>query len=101
MAALTHTLDNIDRNIRLLQAKLEKIERENAVLIEQNRLLTEQNRGLQTDLLMRESEISYLKSNLTTQETKEKEAQERQEDLRKEIDQYITDIDACIGWLQK
>ncbi len=101
MAALTHTLDNIDRNIRLLQAKLEKIERDNAVSTEQNRLLTEQNRGLQTDLLMRESEISYLTSSLTTQETKEKEAQERQEDLRKEIDQYITDIDVCIGWLQK
>ena len=101
MAGLTHTLENIERNVRLLQAKLEKLERENTVLIEQTRHLTEQNRVLQTDLLMKESEVSYLKTHLTTQVEKDKEAQGRQEHLRKEIDQYVTDIDECIGWLQK
>ncbi len=101
MTALTHTLDNIEQSVRLLKAKLEKLERENAVLTKETRQLTEENRVLQTDLLMRESELSYLKTQSTTQEIKEREAQERQEDLRKEIDQYITDIDECIGWLQK
>lgn len=101
MAGLTHTLENIEQNVRLLQAKLERLERENTVLIEQTRNLTEQNRVLQTDLLMKESEVSYLKTHLTTQVAKEQEAQGRQENLRKEIDQYVTDIDECIGWLQK
>ncbi len=101
MTALTRTLDNIEQSVRLLKAKLEKLERENAILTKQTRQLTEENRVLQTDLLMRESELSYLKTQSTTQEAKEKVAQERQEDLRKEIDQYITDIDECIGWLQK
>ena len=101
MAGLTHTLENIEQNVRLLQAKLERLERENTVLIEQTRHLTEQNRVLQTDLLMKESEVSYLKTHLTTQVEKDKEAQGRQEHLRKEIDQYVTDIDECIGWLQK
>jgi ribosome recycling factor len=101
VTTLTHTLDNIEQSVRLLKAKLETLERENAVLTKQTRQLTEENRVLQTDLLMRESELSYLKAQSTTHETKEKEAQERQEDLRKEIDQYITDIDECIGWLQK
>lgn len=101
MTTLTRTLDNIEQSVRQLKAKLEKLERENAILTTQTRQLTEENRVLQTDLLMRESELSYLKAQSATQETKEKEAQERQGDLRKEIDQYITDIDECIGWLQK
>jgi uncharacterized protein YoxC len=89
VAALTHTLDSIEKNVRLLKAKLEKLEQENAVLTEQNRSLIEQNRGLQTDLLMKESELSYVKTQLTPDETQEKEAQERQY-LRKEIDQYVS-----------
>lgn len=102
MAALTHTLDKIEQSVRLLKAKLERLERENAALIEQTRGLTEQNRALQTDLLMKESELSYLKTHLRTQETKENEAQGREEHLRKEIDQYVlSDIDETIGWLQK
>ena len=101
MTALTHILENIEQNVRQLKAKLERLERENTVLVEQTRVLTEQNRALQTDLLMKESELSYLKTHLTTQVEKEQEAQGRQEHLRKEIDQYITDIDECIGWLQK
>ncbi len=88
MAALTHTLDSIEKSVRLLKAKLENLERENAVLIAQNSNLIAQNRGLQTDLLMKESELSYIKTQLTTDETQEKEAQERQY-LRKEISQYV------------
>ncbi len=101
MTALTDTLENIEKKVQLLKEKLEKLEQGNAVLMEQNRGLTEQNRVLQTDLLMNGSELSHLKTQLTTQEEKDKEAQERQEHLRKEIDQYISDIDECIGWLQK
>jgi chromosome segregation ATPase len=101
VTALTDTLENIENKVGLLKDKLEKLEQENAVLTEQNRGLTEQNRVLQTDLLLNGSELSHLKANLTTQEEKDKEAQERQDYLRKEIDQYISDIDECIGWLQK
>jgi chromosome segregation ATPase len=101
VAALTDTLKNIEQNVQLLKAKLKRLERENAALKEQTRSLIDQNRVLQTDLLMNESELSHIKTHLKTQEEQDKEAQERQENLRKEIDQYIADIDECIGWLQK
>jgi uncharacterized protein YoxC len=89
MAALTQTLDSIEKSVRLLKAKLEKLERENTVLMEQTRYLAEQNRALQTDLLMKESELSYVKTQLITEETQEIEAQGRNEYLRKGINPYV------------
>ena len=101
MAALTHTLDNIEKSVRLLKTKLDKLERDNAVLTEQNQRFLAQNRALQTDLLMNESELSYLKTQLKTQEEQEPEAQERQEHLRKEINPYVSELDERLEWLQK
>ena len=101
MAALTHTLDNIEKSVRSLKTKLDKLERDNAVLTEQNQRFLAQNRALQTDLLMNESELSYLKTQLKTQEEQEPEAQERQEHFRKEINPYVSELDERLEWLQK
>jgi hypothetical protein len=53
-------------------------------------------------LLLRESEISHLKTQtLTVVEGGVKtEARERSQHLREEIDQHIQEIDKCIEWLQ-
>ncbi len=103
MAELNETLESIERKTRLLIARLARLESDNAALLDQNQKLTTENRALQTDLLLRDSEISHLKTQMTvTQELpKNGKANVRTQQIRKEIDQYITDVDSCIEWLQK
>jgi chromosome segregation ATPase len=95
------TLKSIEQKAQLLIEKLGKLEREKAQLSEQVRTLTEQNRSLQTDILLRDSEISQLKTHNKALVETRNEADGRNHHLRKEIDQYIADIDKCIEWLQK
>ena len=97
---ISETINNIERKAQLLIAKLTQLESENATLLEKNRELLEQNRTLQTDLLLRNSEISFLKKETTAQEVERSEGNERNHHLRTEIDQYILEIDKCIEWLQ-
>jgi predicted nuclease with TOPRIM domain len=103
VAELNETLESIERKTRLLIARLARLESDNAALLDQNKKLTTENRALQTDLLLRDSEISQIKTQLTvTQDLpKNGSANVRTQQIRKEIDQYITDVDSCIEWLQK
>ena len=103
MAELNDTLESIERKTRLLIARLARLESDNAALLEQNQKLITENRDLQTDLLLRDSEISHLKTQQTvTKEQPRKDvANVRTHKIRKEIDQYISDVDSCIEWLQK
>jgi regulator of replication initiation timing len=103
VAELNETLESIERKTRLLIARLARLESDNAALLEQNQKLTTENRALQTDLLLRDSEISHLKTQVTvTQEQPKKDGSNvRTHKIRKEIDQYISDVDSCIEWLQK
>ena len=97
---ISETINNIQRKAQLLIAKLAQLEHENGLILEKNRELIEQNRILQTDLLLRNSEISFLKKETTAQEVERTEGHERNHHLRTEIDQYILEIDKCIEWLQ-
>ena len=103
MAELNETLESIERKTRLLIARLARLESDNAALLDQNQKLTTENRALQTDLLLRDSEISQLKTQgeVTQELPKNGKANVRTQQIRKEIDQYITDVDSCIEWLQK
>ena len=103
MAELNDTLESIERKTRLLIARLARLESDNAALLEQNQKLTTENRALQTDLLLRDSEISHLKTqvNITQEQPKKDVSNVRTQKIRKEIDQYISDVDSCIEWLQK
>jgi hypothetical protein len=102
VAELNEILESIERKTRLLIARLARLESDNAALLEQNQKLTTENRALQTDLLLRDSEISHLKTLTVTQEQPKKDGSNvRTHKIRKEIDQYISDVDSCIEWLQK
>jgi hypothetical protein len=102
VAELNDTLESIERKTRLLIARLARLESDNAALLEQNQKLTTENRAIQTDLLLRDSEISHLKTLTVTQEQPKKDVSNvRTQKIRKEIDQYISDVDSCIEWLQK
>lgn len=94
----SETINSIERKAQLLIAKMTQLENENVLLLQKNRELLEQNRTLQTDLLLRNSEISYLKKQLEAVERTE--GVEHNQHLRTEINQYITEIDKCIEWLQ-
>jgi predicted nucleic acid-binding Zn-ribbon protein len=103
VAELNETLESIERKTRLLIARLARLESDNAALLDQNQKLTTENRALQTDLLLRDSEISHLKTQgkVTQELPKNGKANVRTQQIRKEIDQYITEVDSCIEWLQK
>jgi hypothetical protein len=102
VAEFNETLESIERKTRLLIARLARLESDNATLLDQNQKLTTENRALQTELLLRDSEISQIKTLTVTQESSENgNARVRTQQIRKEIDQYITDVDSCIEWLQK
>jgi uncharacterized membrane protein len=98
---ISNIISNIEQKTNALVAELRAVREENAKLNTQNRDLMAQNRALQTDLLLRDSEISHLKKHsITEQEVVRTEAGTQNHQLRKEIDQYIVDIDKCIEWLQ-
>ncbi len=103
MAELNDTLESIERKMRLLIARLARLESDNAALLDENQKLTTENRTLKTDVLMRDSEISHLKTQaeITQDSSKNGLSNVRTHQIRKEIDQYITDVDSCIEWLQK
>jgi predicted nucleic acid-binding Zn-ribbon protein len=103
VAELNETLESIERKTRLLIARLARLESDNAALLEQNQKLTTENRTLKTDVLMRDSEISHLKTQVevTQDSSKNGLSNVRTHQIRKEIDQYISDVDSCIEWLQK
>lgn len=102
MTGFSEQINNIEKKIRLVIARMAVLQDENATLKIRNKELVEQSRNLKADLLLRESEISHLKAQtLTVVEGGVKtEARERSQHLREEIDQHIQEIDKCIEWLQ-
>ena len=102
MAELTATLDKIERKMQLLIARLTQVEHDKATLSAENKQLIDENRSLQAHKLLDKSEISHLKSQLAAQEAFYTEgATAKKHHIRKEIDQYIAEVDRCIEWLQK
>jgi chromosome segregation ATPase len=103
VAEVNETLESIERKTRLLIARLARLESDNAALLDQNQQLSADNRSLQTDLLLRDSEISHLKTQgeVAQDSPKNGRSNVKTQQIRKEIDQYIADVDSCIEWLQK
>jgi chromosome segregation ATPase len=97
---ISETINSIEQKAKVLIAQLTQLNRERVLLFEKNRELLEQNRTLQTDLILKNSEISHLKKHVRAQEGERKEGFEQKHQLKKEIDQYIIEIDKCIEWLQ-
>jgi hypothetical protein len=97
---ISETVSNIEQKAKVLIAQWEQASHERVLLLEKNRGLLEQNRSLQTDLILKNSEISLLKKQLRLQEGVKDEGFEQKHQLKTEIDQYIQEIDKCIEWLQ-
>ena len=94
---MTQQLDNIEQKVRLL------VEAMNA-LRQQNAALSKENIKLKADLDALQERIGELTERLTNSQQalagQRGDDSENTQKLRKQIDQYINEIDKCIEWLQ-
>ena len=95
---MSEQLANIEKNIQQVVEELKKLQRENTVL-------AEENKKLKADLAVQSDRIGHLTQRLyNTQQAlagqRGNSETESSQKLRKQIDQYIVEIDKCIEWLQ-
>lgn len=95
---MTEKVANIERKIIQLVEKTSTLRHENAVLLEENK-------KLKADLGVQNDRISDLTERLyNTQQAlagqRGNNDEEGSQKMRKQIDQYIKEIDQCIAWLQ-
>lgn len=94
---MTGQLENIERKVLLLVEELNALRMRNAAL-------SDENKTLKAEAAEKENRIGELTQRLSN--TQQALAQQRGDDsedsqnLRKQIDQYISEIDKCIVWLQ-
>lgn len=90
-------LDHIELKIRQLLEELKWLRQENAIL-------RKENNQLNADLETQHERIGELTERLTNSQRvlsqQRGDVSESSQKLRKQIDQYITEIDKCIEWLQ-
>ena len=95
---MTKELEHIELKVRQLLDELNNLRQQNATL-------STENQKLKADLAGNTERVGALTERLTN--TQQAMASQRGDDdsessqnLRKQIDQYITEIDKCIAWLQ-
>ncbi|MBK8562796.1 MAG: hypothetical protein IPN76_05485 [Saprospiraceae bacterium] len=94
---MTQQLDNIEQKVKQLADAMTALRQQNASLLKENN-------KLKADLEAQHERIGELTERLTN--SQQALAGERGDDsentqkLRKQIDQYIQEIDKCIEWLQ-
>lgn len=91
-------IDQIELKIRQLALKMERLQEENTVL-------AKTNKQLKTDLVNESDKRILLEQKLgelsKTLQAKQAEDPENIQQIRREIDHYIQEIDKCIEWLYK
>ncbi|MEO1260165.1 MAG: hypothetical protein AAFZ15_15325 [Bacteroidota bacterium] len=95
---MTGQVENIEQKILSLIEELQTLRSNNAAL-------SEENEKLKADLAVQSDRIGNLTERLyNTQQAlagqRGNNDQESSQKLRKQIDQYIDEIDKCIAWLQ-
>ena len=98
MQTLSDKLSNIELKVRQLALKLERLQNE-------NNTLTKENNDLKTELNKKDSKLGLMQEQVAKAqyalEKKRENDPEHSEKLRKDIEQYINEVDKCIEWLQK
>jgi predicted nuclease with TOPRIM domain len=91
-------VENIEKKILQLVEELNTLRNENAVLSDENKKIKAEMAG-QADRISELTErLSKTQQALAGQ--RGDNDQEGSQELRKQIDQYIVEIDKCIAWLQ-
>jgi len=93
---VSEKIDNIELKIRQLSQKMDRLN-------EENNNLKAENERLKTDLDKQKGAVQTLKNKLDkTQgmlDTQHVNEPAHSEELKKQLDQYIKEIDKCIEWL--
>ena len=97
MVSSSNKLDQIELKVRRLALKLDQLKTSNQQLLEENQLL---KTALKKEDSKRNTLEQQLKSTHTALVSKQDDAPESTKKIRKELDQYIKEIDKCIEWLQ-
>ncbi len=97
MQNLSEKIGSIELKVRQLALLLERLQNENANLVDENKQLKD-------NLLDKNNRISELENGLANTkqvlERKRENDPESSRKLRKDIEQYIKEVDKCIEWLQ-
>ena len=98
MQTLSEQLGSIELKVRQLALRLERLQNENKTLLQENT-------ALKTELDKKENKLSQIEQKVAKTQVALDEKREddpgRSKKLRKEIEQYINEVDKCIEWLQK
>ena len=97
LQSLTEKLTNIELKVRQLALRLERLQNENSTLLLENKQLKSELLQNTNKLGQMEEKVVRSKAALDVQRDSDPEYSNK---LRKEIDQYISEIDKCIEWLQ-
>ncbi len=94
---MTQQLENIEQKVRQLAEAMTALRQQNAVL-------SKENNKLKADLEAQQERTGELTERLTNSQQalagQRGDDSESNQKLRKQIDQYIHEIDKCIEWLQ-
>ncbi len=94
---MTQQLDNIEHKVKQLLDAMTALRQQNASLLQENN-------KLKADLEAQHERIGELTERLTNSQQalagQRGDDSENTQKLRKQIDQYIQEIDKCIEWLQ-
>lgn len=94
---MTQQLDNIEQKVRQLAAAMDSLRQQNATLLKENN-------KLKAELEAQHERIGELTERLTNSQQalagQRGDDSESTQKLKKQIDQYINEIDKCIEWLQ-
>ena len=95
---LSEQIDSIELKIRQLALKMERVQRENAAL-------QEDNKKLKAELDRQKGKASVLEDKLEktqrAMDLQREEQPEHSKELKDQLDQYIHEIDQCIEWLRQ
>ncbi len=95
--SVTDKINNIELKVRQLALRLERLQNENSTLLLENKKL--KSELSQNTMKLGQMEEKVVRSNVAV-DSNRNGGPDNSKKLRKEIEQYISEIDKCIEWLQ-
>jgi uncharacterized coiled-coil DUF342 family protein len=97
MSDLVQKIDGIEWKIQKLAQKMKLLKKENSALLEENLQQKTELEGHKKNIYNLEAQLSRTRETL---ESSHKNGSGSSKLLKEEIDQYISEIDKCLEWLQ-
>jgi len=93
MQTLTDQIGTIEEKVRQLALKLERVQKDNEALVEENK-------KLKVAVHEKNTQVKNLESNKVILSPEDKKQKKETKKLKKEIEQHIKEIEKCLEWLQ-